>query len=82
MKAKDLVRGDIFLLDNGFSVIAVDNYDNDSKYIFCANILAFYFVEIQQKGIYGVSDSGYEHYNPDKEITFIGNFLKEEVEWN
>lgn len=75
-KIKELRKGDVFQMDfDNYALVCVENLNEHDFFI--STIDAFKDVEIYERGIYSVSNSGYEHYSPDEEVTVHRNLLDE-----
>ena len=69
-KAMNLTKGDIFENPNGFILVCVDS--NGSGLVFTTTIENFIYVEIDEKGVYGPTNSGWEKYDASEIVDVKG----------
>ena len=75
-KIKELRKGDVFQTNfNNHALVCVENLNECNFFI--STIDAFKDVEIYERGMYSILNSGYAHYSPDEEVTVHRNLLDE-----
>lgn len=75
-KIKELRKGDVFQTNfDNYALVCVENLNENDFFI--STIDAFKDVEIYERGMYSITNSGYEHYPPDEEVTVHRNLLDE-----
>lgn len=73
-KIMNLTKGDIFEAPNGTVEVCVDNTAK-SGLIFATTIDNFISVEINNEGIYGYTNSGWEEFDPSAIVDVKGSLI-------